>query len=66
MPRYKVKFSVPAEVVVYLDEEDEDTAADVAWELAQQHLQTVSVPSALEVSVHADLDGIGADSVEEA
>lgn len=65
MPRYKVTFTVPAEVVVFIDAEDDDTAADTAWEYADEHLRTVAAPNAMDVSVLASLDGIGADNVEE-
>jgi hypothetical protein len=63
---YRVSFTVPCEVVVTLSADDEETAADRAWELAQERLQTAAVPDAAGTTLHGDLDGIGADRVEPA
>lgn len=63
MPRYEVRFNIPAEVIVRLDAEDEDYAADIAWELANEHTQTIAVESSQGVLATIDMDGHGADEV---
>lgn len=65
MSNYTARFTVTAEVIVHgVEADNEDAAADLAWATAQEHLSTLSVTSAQGVAVHADLDGIGADTVE--
>lgn len=67
MRSYRVTFNVPAEVIVLLNAEDEECAADEAWERAQAHLQSTGmIDYTTHVSVNADLDGVGADEVVEA
>lgn len=61
---YRVRFLLPAEVTVVLDARDEEDAADRAWEAAQEHLQTFRPEGTPSVLLSADLDGIGAESVE--
>jgi hypothetical protein len=65
MPQYRVRFLVPAEVIVEVEADDEDTAADEAWTAAQNHLPSLAVADGRGVQVFADLDGIGAEAVDE-
>lgn len=64
MARYKVRFAVPMEVVVYVDADDEDAAADEAWGLARERLSEAAVYQN-GVAIFGDVDGVGADDVEE-
>lgn len=65
MPHYRVRFTVPAEIIVEIEADDEDTAADNAWTAAQDHLPSLAVADGRGVQVFVDLDGTGADRVEE-
>lgn len=75
MATYKARFSVPATVIVKLDVElpegmapedfdFEDAASDQAWTRAQDYLRTLTGDHQ-GVTIEIDLDGIGADTVEE-
>jgi len=64
MTRYTVRFNVPAEVVVHLDADSEDEAADLAWEKANDLLAFDNSHGG--ATLFASVDGIGADEVEEA
>jgi hypothetical protein len=64
MPKYEVRFSVPAEVIVTVEADDEDEAADMAWEAADEYAKTV-YGDQRRVRASMDLDGIGADTVRE-
>jgi len=63
--RYRVRFLVPAEVTIEFDAADEDDAEDRSWPLAQAYLQSLMPQYGDGVaSISADLDGIGAESIE--
>jgi hypothetical protein len=62
--RYSVRFTVPTEVVVLIDAESEEDAADEAQDRAQQRLSEIAVYSR-DVAVFGDVDGIGPDEVEQ-
>ena len=64
---YQVTFQTNIEIVVTIKSDDDDAAADAAWQVAQDYLWTLGTQTGDEriTSVNADLDGIGADSVEE-
>lgn len=64
MSTYRVRFTVPMEVVVELEADDETDAADQAWEMGQQRLMEVAVFSN-GVGIFGDLDGVGDDEVTE-
>ncbi|HEY9494611.1 MAG TPA: hypothetical protein VIR15_07145 [Intrasporangium sp.] len=66
MTTYRVYFNTHIEVTVEGDWPDEDTAADLGWEVAEEYLRTLGVKTGDSriVSVDASLDGIGADNVE--
>jgi len=64
MPRYRVTFALPAEVTVEIEREDEEDAADAAWRVAEDYLDTMT-PDAHGASFQGSLDGIGAERVEE-
>lgn len=60
--QYKVTFHVPAEITVTLSADNENDAADSAWQYAEDFLEAV-YGNSRGVSFHASLDGIGADDV---
>jgi hypothetical protein len=62
--RYRVTFQTTLNLVVDIDAEDEDEAADRAWELADRYTQTV-LGDHDQVGAEASLDGIGSDEVTE-
>lgn len=68
--KYRATFETHLSLTVLLDAEDEDSAADAAWQAAHAHLQTWtfarSTHGAATVLADADLDGIGTDTVEPA
>jgi hypothetical protein len=68
--KYCATFETHLSITVLLDAEDEDSAADAAWQAANAHLQTYpfarSTHDGATVLADADLDGIGADTVEPA
>lgn len=64
MTRYRVRFFVPTEVVVEIETDDEETAADDAWPIARDAMDAAGVYRS-GVAIFGDLDGIGAESVEE-
>lgn len=65
--KFRVTFETHLSITVLLDAEDEDKAADVAWQAANAHLQTLpfvrSTHDGAVVLADAELDGIGADEV---
>jgi hypothetical protein len=63
MPRFQVRFETVISLVVTIDGEDEDVAADAAWELAEDYLRTVHGHHPTGVRADATLDGIGASDV---
>lgn len=65
MSTFRVNFyRVPLNLVVTVEADDPDTASDLGWETAQGFLSTL-VGDSHGVEATADLDGIGADDVEE-
>lgn len=64
MPTFKCRYTVPMDLTVTVDAVDEDAAEEASLDLAQEYLQTV-FGDRRGVYAHADLDGIGADSIEE-
>lgn len=64
MSVYCVRFTVPAEVVVTVEADDPDEAADIARAIAQDYLAAIR-PDAYGAALFADLDGIVADETEE-
>jgi hypothetical protein len=64
MSTYRVRFTVPAEVVVELDAPDEETAEDRAHDMARNRLSEVAAYSN-GVGVFGDVDGIGPDETTE-
>jgi hypothetical protein len=68
MPKFRARFSTQAEVWVELEATDDEDAADKAWTAASEYLQTLA-PSDIgnaRVDIVVDLDGIGADQIDEA
>lgn len=66
MTHYEVRFHIPAEIIVRLDADDEEAAADAAWGLADQHTKSAAMDDYGScVSVRIDLDGTAADEVLE-
>jgi hypothetical protein len=65
MPRYRVHFTTSISLAVELDAEDENEAAEAAWQPTEDYLQTLRGDGYRVVSVDATLDGIGGDEVEE-
>lgn len=65
--KFRATFETHLSITVLLDAEDEDGAADAAWQAANAHIQTLpftrSTHDGVVVLVDADLDGIGADEV---
>lgn len=64
MPTYEVRFSVPAELIVTIDVEDEDVAADLAWDHANEYAQTV-IGDRRTVRASISLDGVADDETKE-
>jgi hypothetical protein len=65
MSAYRVTFNkVPLNLIVTVEADDPDTAADLGWQAAQGFLGTVRGDNN-GVQASADLDGIGADDVED-
>ena len=64
MTRFTAKFMTTICLDVDVEADDEDSAAEDAWELASEYLATV-VGDHRSVSAEASLDGIGAETVEE-
>ena len=67
MRTYRITHRTTIEVIVDINAEDEDYAADAAWKISEDYLNTLSTQTGDEriYSVAASLDGIGADEVEE-
>ena len=67
MSAYAVTYRTQIEVIVTLDEDDEDVAADASWEIVNGYLNTLGTQTGDEriTYVCASLDGIGADEVRE-
>jgi hypothetical protein len=63
MPRYTVGLQTPLNVYVTVEAEDEDHAADLAWEKAEEYARTLG-GNYRDVRAEATFDGIGADTVE--
>jgi acyl-CoA hydrolase len=63
--RYLATFHTSIEVGVQIEADDEDSAADQAWEIAQAYLDNVAGDRAMHVTASANLDGIGAETVKE-
>ena len=65
---FVVRLATTINLTVRLSAEDEETAANEAWEHAEEYLRTLTGSDRGDVTVHVDatLDGIGADEVEEA
>lgn len=63
MSTYTARFSTTISLVVTVEADDEDAAAEIAWEDAKTYLDTVY--GHRNVIADATLDGIGADKVEE-
>ena len=70
MTKYRVTFTVPAEVTVDIESDQsdlliygEDDLADRAWTIAEAYLQTLT-PDSNGAAIQVSLDGIGADTVE--
>lgn len=64
MPKYEVNLQTHLNVVVTVDADDEDSAADKAWHKAQEFAETVW-GNGRDVRAEADFDGVGADEIEE-
>lgn len=64
MSTYRVSFYTKISLRVEIDAEDEDAAADLAWEAAEDYLRTINGDPAHGVTADATLDGIGADDIE--
>jgi hypothetical protein len=68
--KYRVSLNTTLTVTVTLEADDEDTAADLAWKAAEEHVQTYpfsrSQSDGVVVLADATFDGIGADTVEPA
>jgi hypothetical protein len=61
---YRVRFTVPVEVIVTVTAADEDDAEAAAFDIARHHVMALGTGST-DVTVSGDLDGVAADSVEE-
>ena len=64
MRTYLVTFTTPIHLTVTVEAEGEQEAADLAWQPAEDYLQTI-VGDHQQVRAEASLDGIGADDVTE-
>ena len=64
MPQYEVTFTAPAEVRVTITAENESSAAELAWQQAEDYAQTV-YGDAITVQASLSFDGVGADSVRQ-
>jgi hypothetical protein len=60
--RYQVEFTTTISITVDIEADGEDSAADQAWQAAEDYLNTVHGDNRT-VRAHASLDGIGADEV---
>lgn len=65
--RYQVSFSTNLSVDVVLEADDEEQAADDAWEVAQEFADRLGTQPGDHriLSAEASFDGIGADDVRE-
>jgi hypothetical protein len=64
MKKYRVIWrNVPIEITVEVEAEDEDTAADMAWEQASDHASSIDMNDRHGCQFEVNLDGIGADDV---
>lgn len=67
MSTYQVTFATTLNVTVTIDADDEDAAADIAWDRAQEFADSIGTPPTPPgVRAEASFDGIGADDVQEA
>jgi hypothetical protein len=64
MATYTVRFNTTISLAVRVEADDPDSAADAAWQPAEDYLNTV-YGNSRDVLADATLDGIGADEVEE-
>jgi hypothetical protein len=64
MNTYRLTYIVPMNLVVTVEANDEEEAEDLAWDEAQEYLQTVYGDGRY-VYAEVDLDGIGADQISE-
>ena len=64
MSTFRLTYVVPLNLVVTVEADHEDDAQEIAWEEAQEYLQTV-YGNGLHVTAAGDLDGIGADEISE-
>lgn len=67
MPEFKVYLRTQMEVVVKIEADDEDAAADLAWPIAEAYTNTLNSRTGDQRihDVNASFDGIGADEIEE-
>ena len=63
MNTYRLTYVVPLNLVVTIAADDSDAAQELAWDEAQEYLQTI-YGNGHHVTADGDLDGIGADEVE--
>lgn len=63
MTTYRLTYVVPLNLVVTIDADNEDDAQELAWDEAQEYLQTV-YGNGHHVTADGDLDGIGADEID--
>jgi hypothetical protein len=64
MTTFRLTYAVPLNLAVTVEADNEDDAQEIAWDEAQEYLQTV-YGNGLHVTADGDLDGIGADEVNE-
>ena len=64
MSTYDVTFNTTLSVTVTIQADDEDTAADKAWEIAENYAKTIG-GNYRDIRADASFDGIGADEVTE-
>lgn len=57
---YRVRWTVSMDVLVTATAEDEEAAYDLAYEMAKERLEQVSV-TINDVAIYGDVDGVAAD-----
>lgn len=60
---HRVRFITTISLLVEVESDDEDDAADRAWEYAEGYLQTLTGDGHHVVSAEASIDGIGGEHV---